>query len=137
MYRSEIEIDFVIRPFRVPETSDLSDYRIFFHPVNQIFWRTELQRKRIDKVQPKVAALSDTSATMQLLSPHDEEQIVDILTRMKNLMITRKMNIQEQFADSDRARHEKFIPKQPFKQCIARLELSLNVRESEILCKPY
>jgi hypothetical protein len=121
----------------VPETSDLFDYRMFFHPANQIFWRTDLQRKRIDQVQSKVAALPDSSATMQSLSPQDEEKITEILGRMKNLVITRRMNIREQFADYDRAPHKNFITKQQFKQCIARLGLSTNPREYDVLCKRY
>jgi hypothetical protein len=51
------ELDFVIRLFAVPDTSDLFDYRPFCHPVHQILGRRELSRKLIERGKPKVAAL--------------------------------------------------------------------------------
>ena len=49
----------------------------------------------------------------------------------------RRMNIKDQFEDYDRYPHKNYITKQQFKQCIARLGLSSDPKEFEILCKKY
>jgi hypothetical protein len=56
---------------------------------------------------------------------------------MHNDVVTKRMNIEEQFMDYDRAPRKNYITKQQFKQCIARLGLSTNPREFDVLCKKY
>jgi hypothetical protein len=131
------EIDYCINLFRVPDTNDMFDYRSFCHQINKIFEKKELEKKPVDKGKPRVTALPDPSATMQPLETYDDSKLTAILARMKNLVTTRRMNIREQFADYDKAPHKNFITKQQFKQCIARLGLSTDPGEYDVLCKRY
>lgn len=131
------QIDFLIKIFTVPDKEDMFDYRTFCHQVNKIFGKTELQKKPVDKGKPKTQALPDPSATLQALPSQEQMRIGQIIERMKRMVITRRMNIREQFADYDKAPHKNFITKQQFKQCIARLGLSTDPREFDVLCKKY
>jgi hypothetical protein len=131
------EIDYCIELFGVPETTDMFDYKSFCHQVNKIFGKTELERKPVDTGKQRPAALPDPSATMQKLQQGDEQRLATILDRMRNFVAARRINVRDQFADYDREPHKNFITKQQFKQCIARLGLSTEPNEYDVLCMKY
>ena len=131
------EIDFLITTFHVPNTPDMVDYRTFVHKVNKIFGKQELVKKPVPKDKPRLTAMPDPSATLTALNFAEETKMNEILARMRTAVVTRRMNIREQFEDYDRAPHKNYITKQQFKQCIARLGLSNDPREFEVLCKRY
>lgn len=131
------EIDYLINTFRVEGTNDMVCYRTFVHQLNKIFGKKELQKKPVDKGKPKVGALPDPSKTISMLENQDQRRIEEILDRMRGHVITRRMNIREQFQDYDKVPRKNFITRQQFKQCIARLGLSTDPREFELLCKRY
>ncbi|OHS96109.1 hypothetical protein TRFO_37751 [Tritrichomonas foetus] len=131
------QIDFLINMFRVPDTNDMFDYRTFCHQLNKIFGKRELCKKPVDKGKPRTAALPDPSMTLQSLQIDDQQRLEQILKRMRYMVKTRRMNIREQFEDYDRMPHKNFITKQQFRQCIARLGLSTDPREFDVLCRKY
>ncbi|KAK8887144.1 hypothetical protein M9Y10_038182 [Tritrichomonas musculus] len=131
------EIDFLINMFRVQGTDDMFDYRSFCHQLNKIFGKRELCKKPVDKGKPRAQALPDPSTTLQSLDRNDQRELQSILERMRTMVRMRRMNIKEQFEDYDRMPHKNYITMQQFKQCIARLGLSSDPREFEILCKKY
>ena len=131
------EIEFLIGNFRVPGTTDMVDYRTFCHQLNKIFGKRELVKKPVAKDKPKLTAMPDPSATITALDFAEERKMHEILARMRTAVVTRRMNIREQFEDYDRAPHKNYITKQQFKQCIARLGLSSDPREFDVLCKRY
>lgn len=131
------EIDYLIQMFRVQGTDDMFDYRTFCHKLNKIFGKRELCKKPVDNGKPKAQALPDPSTTLQSLDNVDQRQLLSILERMRTMVRMRRMNIKDQFEDYDRYPHKNYITKQQFKQCIARLGLSSDPKEFEILCKKY
>lgn len=117
--------------------SDMFDYRSFCKEVNEIFGPTELQKVPQSENDKRVESLPDPSKTLQVLDVAQERALNEIIKRMHNEVVTKRMNISEQFIDYDRAPRKNYITKQQFKQCIARLGLSTNPKEFDILCKKY
>ncbi|OHT08179.1 hypothetical protein TRFO_23389 [Tritrichomonas foetus] len=131
------QIDICLEHFTVPGQDDLFNYRDFCNDINQIFYVSELNRKPLDNGLAKSQALPDPSSTLQRLCEADEEEIARILKRMRYMVLTRRMNIREQFTDYDHHPRKNYITKQQFKQSIARSGLSTNPSEFEVLCKKY
>lgn len=128
------QIDTVLREFEVDGDFD---YRSFCREVNKIFGPTELNRSPIEQETFKTRALPDPSETLQKLDSSLETELNQILSRMRQTVVTRRMNIREQFADYDRSPHKNYITKQQFKQSIARLGLTHDPHEFDVLCKHY
>jgi Ca2+-binding EF-hand superfamily protein len=131
------QIEICMQSFAVPQTDDLVNYREFCHQINEIFGVRELNRTPLHPSQPVSHAAPDPSATLQRLCEKDEEQLQQILKKMKYLVLTRRMNIREQFMDYDKQPRKSYITKQQFKQSIARLGLVATPAEFELLCKKY
>lgn len=131
------QIDFLINMYRVEGTNDMFDYRAFCHQLNKIFGKRELCKKPVDKNKPRTRALPDPSTTLQTLDTSDERKLDQILSRMRYMIKTRRMNIREQFEDYDKMPHKNYITKQQFRQCVARLGLTTDPKEFEVLCKKY
>ena len=131
------QIETVALRFTPVGEPDMFDYRSFCKEINAIFGQTELQKKPMDQDDSKVSALPDPSATLQKLSAAEEAKCEAIIKRMHTDVVTKRMNIEEQFMDYDRAPRKNYITKQQFKQCIARLGLSTNPHEFDVLCKKY
>ncbi|EAX89722.1 EF hand family protein [Trichomonas vaginalis G3] len=131
------QMDLVGFRFTPPGQSNMFDYRSFCKEINQIFGPTELNKAPTPENDKKVDSLPDPSKTLQVLDIEQERQLNEIIKRMHNDVVTKRMNIQEQFTDYDRMPRKNYITKQQFKQCIARLGLSTSPREYDILCKKY
>lgn len=131
------QIDSIIEKFSVPNTNDLFNYRDFCKEINRVFGPTELEKKPLNDGSPIVRPNPDPSKTIQGLATDDIRRINRILERMKYMVRTRRMNIKEQFTDYDYAPRKNYITKQQFKQSIARLGLSTNPTELDLLCSKY
>ena len=131
------QIDIILDTFTVPNQEDLFDYKSFCKDINDVFYVPELQKKPLDDGLAKSRALPDPSMTLQKLNERDEEECQNILKRMRYLVLTRRMNIREQFMDYDSRPRKNYITRQQFKQSIARLGLSASPAEFNILCKKY
>lgn len=132
------QIDNCIDWFSVEGMDDMFDYSLFCKEINQIFGQTELHLFPQDlETFATSRALPDPSSTLQTLSTENERKLKGILQRMKVQVCTRRMNIREQFMDYDKAPHKNYITQQQFKQSIARLGLTADPHEFEILCKHY
>jgi Ca2+-binding EF-hand superfamily protein len=131
------DIDVCLTAFAVPGTDDLFDYRSFCTEINEIFGVNELNRAPLHSGIPDSRALPDPSSTLQFLAVQDETAFQQLLTRMRQMVLTRRMNIKEQFMDYDKKPRKSYITKQQFKQSIARLGLTTDPREFDLLCKKY
>ena len=132
------QIETVALRFTPPGEPDMFDYRSFCKEVNAIFGPTELQKVPVaPKDERSITAMPDPSATLQSLSSVDDSKVKAIISRMHTDVVTKRMRIEEQFEDYDRAPRKNYITKQQFKQCIARLGLSKDPKEFDILCKKY
>jgi len=131
------QIETVIHQFPVQGTDDMFDYRSFCAEVNKVFGITDSLRIPVLENDLKVDPLPDPSSTIQQLSEQEERVHGQIITRMRKDVITKRMNIQEQFIDYDKKPRKNYITKQQFKQCIARLGLTTDPKEFDILCKKY
>ncbi|OHT01234.1 EF hand family protein [Tritrichomonas foetus] len=134
---SPMQIDSIIEKFKSKKEPDLFNYRKFCKEVNKVFGPKELEKKPLHTGLPKVRPIPDPSGTIQGLCSDDIRKVEAILKRMKYIVLTRRMNIKEQFEDYDRAPRKNYITKQQFKQSIARLGLSTNQTELDLLCKKY
>jgi Ca2+-binding EF-hand superfamily protein len=131
------DIDVCVRSFTVPNTDDLFDYRSFCTEINAIFGVNELNRSPLHKGKPSCQAMPDPSSTLQALKSNDEQAFAALLNRMRYMVKTRRMNIKEQFMDYDKKPRKSYITKQQFKQSIARLGLTTDPREFDVLCRKY
>jgi Ca2+-binding EF-hand superfamily protein len=131
------QIEICLRAFAVPNTPDLVNYRNFCAQVNAIFGPTELNRTPLQPRASHVLTRPDPSTTLRKLPDAEEAELQAILTRMRRDVVTRRMNVKEQFWDYDTKPRKSFISMQQFKQCIARLGLATRPREFEVLCKHY
>ena len=134
---TEEQIESIIHEFPVPNQPDLFNYRPFCNEINTVFGPIELEKKPLNDGSPIVRPVPDPSKTIQGLATDDIRRVNRILERMKYKVKTRRMNIKEQFTDYDNAPRKNYITKQQFKQSIARLGLSTNPIELELLCSKY
>lgn len=134
---TESEIELCLNEFTVPNSDDLFNYRDFCKQINEIFYVSDLCKNPLDTGITRARYLPDPSSTLQSLCTKDNEDLERILKRMKYMVLTRRMNIREQFYDYDQHPKKNYITKQQFKQSIARLGLSTNPTEFDLLCKKY
>ena len=132
-----LQIDSVIKKFGVKNKPDLFNYKKFCKKINKVFGPEELEKKPLHTGMPSVLPMPDPSETIQGLSQEEKNMIDMIIKRMKYNVVTRRMNIRDQFEDYDRAPRKNYITKQQFKQSISRLGLSSNPAELDLLCKKY
>ena len=134
---TEKDIETCLDIFTVPGQEDLFDYKTFCKEISTIFYVSDLVKNPLDSGMTRSRALPDPSNTLQRLCERDEDDLARILKRMKYTVLTRRMNIKEQFTDYDKHPRKNYITKQQFKQSIARLGLSSNPTELDLLCKKY
>lgn len=113
------------------------DYKTFCKEISTIFYVSDWVKNPLDSGMTRSRALPDPSNTLQRLCERDEDDLARILKRMKYTVLTRRMNIKEQFTDYDKHPRKNYITKQQFKKSIARLGLSSNPTELDLLCKKY
>jgi len=131
---SEDEIQFVIRMFSFEKQPDLFNYREFCDQVDTVFGKKNLHR---DPHASASCIASNFSKETESLSQIENEEIIKVLSRMRNRVTTRRMEILHQFEDYDKSPHRNFITKAQFRQCIGRLGLSSDEKELNLLCKKY
>lgn len=131
------QIESIIQKFTSPFELDMFNYREFCNEINEVFGPTELEKTPLNNGTPTARALPDPSGTIQGLTSDDVRQLDRILQRMQYIVSTRRMNIKDQFTDYDRTPRKNYITKQQFKQSIARLGLSTNPAELDLICKKY
>jgi Ca2+-binding EF-hand superfamily protein len=131
------QLEVVLEHFGLPEKQDMFNYRAFCQEVNKVFGPTELNRTPLTPGLIRAVTRTDPSETLQKLPPTDEPELREILDRLRRIVITRRMNIREQFWDYDRRPHKSYISMQQFKQSIARLGLTTRPHDFDVLCKRY
>lgn len=131
------QMDVVALRFTPPGEPDMFDYKSFCAEVNAIFGPTQIVKDPTGQFDKFVKANPDPSATLQTLQAQDDLKIKRILSRMKTDVVSKRLNIVEQFMDYDKMPRKNYVTKQQFKQCIARLGLSTNPAEYDVLCKKY
>jgi Ca2+-binding EF-hand superfamily protein len=131
------DIEVCLKTFPVKSAPELFDYRRFCVEIDEIFGVKELNRTPLHSGLPESHAVPDPSSTVQSLAGSSESQCQQLLERMRQMVRTRRMNIKEQFMDYDKAPRKSYITKQQFKQSIARLGLSTDPKEFDLLCKKY
>jgi Ca2+-binding EF-hand superfamily protein len=131
------QIDTVLKTFSVDGKDDMFNYREFCDAVNVVFGPTELNRTPLQPGLTHVETRPDPSETLCPLPDDEEREFQLLLQRMRSDVITKRMNVREQFWDYDHKPRKCFISMQQFKQSIARLGLASKPRELEILSKHY
>jgi Ca2+-binding EF-hand superfamily protein len=131
------DINVCLETFPGKGSASLFDYRSFSREIDTIFGVKELNRTPLHRGLPTVHAMPDPSGTVQSLNGSTESQCQELLDRIRQMVRTRRMNIKEQFMDYDKAPRKSYITKQQFKQSIARLGLTTDQKEFDLLCKKY
>jgi Ca2+-binding EF-hand superfamily protein len=131
------QIEICLAAFPVQGKDDMFNYRAFCSQVNAVFGPTELNRTPLQPGLTHAKTREDPSETLYQLDESEDKELQTILSRMRGDVITRRMNVREQFWDYDRKPRKCYISMQQFKQSIARLGLASKPREFEILCKHY
>jgi Ca2+-binding EF-hand superfamily protein len=131
------QIDVCLECFTAPDDPDLFNYREFCKKVNKVFGPTELNRKPLNPGTPKAVVAPDISHTVQTLNRDDEPQFRELIERLKKLVANRRINLREQFYDYDYRPRKCYVTLQQFKQSLARLGLTTDSKDFEILCKRY
>jgi Ca2+-binding EF-hand superfamily protein len=134
---TEAQIQVILGRFAVEDKPDMFNYREFCEQVNELFGPTELNRTPLRPRVTRKTTRPDPSATLQPLRSPDDVEFDEIIGRMRRIVRTRRMNIKEQFWDYDQKPRKCFVSMQQFKQSIARLGLTNNPRDFEVLCKRY
>ena len=133
----EDEIQFIGKLFALEKKPDLFNYRYFVEQVNEIFGPLELHRSPRANPNCRAALIPDPSLRVQPITDDEQILINQVLNRMRNYIMTRRMEIRQQFEDYDRLPKRKYITKSQFKQCIGRLSVPTTEKELELLCKRY
>jgi Ca2+-binding EF-hand superfamily protein len=134
---TEDDIQFTTKLFACEDKPDLVNYRLMCEQINEIFGVGDLHRTPSKDATCRASHLPDPSLRLTDLDPGVKEKIRTIVDRMAKFVSTRRMEVRQQFEDYDRAPKKNYITKAQFKQGIARLGLSSNEDELELLCLRY